>query len=126
MFFLFSQAGVMFRYDGDGRVTRYGLGLGGTFTAAPGYFETLTQSSGTFTITTKDQTRYLHTDRRDALSGHRPSLSADADRRSNSNTTTLTYSAGNLTQVTDTYGRALTFTCNASGHLTSVKDPSAG
>src|SRR5580700_9712705 len=28
--FLFSQAGLTFRYDGEGRVTRYGLGPGGT------------------------------------------------------------------------------------------------
>jgi hypothetical protein len=56
--FLFGQLGSMFRYDGDGRVTRYALGAGGTFTAATGYFETLTQSGTTFTLTQKDQTKY--------------------------------------------------------------------
>jgi hypothetical protein len=56
--FLFGQLGSMFRYDGDGRVTRYSLGPGGTFVTSPGYFETLKQSGTTFTLTQKDQTKY--------------------------------------------------------------------
>ena len=46
-YFSFStQFGAMFRYDGTGRVTKYGLlGPGGTFvTAANGYFETLVKT----------------------------------------------------------------------------------
>jgi RHS repeat-associated protein len=122
--FLFSQAGVMFRYDGDGRITRYGLGPGGTFTAAPGYFETLTQTGGVFTITQKDQTKYTFQQIPGTpflVSGPVYRLTQILDR--NGNTTTLTYSAGNLTQVTDTYGRTLTFAYNAQNKLLSVANP---
>jgi hypothetical protein len=56
--FLFGQLGAVFRYDGDGHVTRYQLGAGGKFLTQTGYFETLTQSGSTFTITRKDQTKY--------------------------------------------------------------------
>jgi hypothetical protein len=54
---LFSQLGSMFRFDGNGRVTRYKLGAGGTYTAAPGYFETLVKNpDGSFTLRQKDGT----------------------------------------------------------------------
>src|ERR1019366_1919787 len=41
----------------------------------------------------------------------------------NNNVTTLSYSAGNLTAITDTFGRTLTLTYNANNHLSSVTDP---
>jgi hypothetical protein len=52
----------MFRADGNGRVTKYQLRPGGTFTAAPGYFETIVKNlDGSFTITDKYKTvtRYM-------------------------------------------------------------------
>ena len=122
--FLFSQSGVMFRYDGDGRVTKYSLGPAGTFTSSPGYFETLAQSGGVFTITQKDQTKYNFTQIPGTpftVSGTVYRLISIVDR--NHNTTTLTYGAGNLTAVTDTYGRSLTFKYNAQNKLMSVTDP---
>jgi RHS repeat-associated protein len=124
--FLFSQAGVMFRYDGDGRVTKYALGPDGTFIAAPGYFETLTQSGGVFTITQKDQTKYTFAEISGTpflVSGPVWRITSIVDR--NGNSTTFTYTAGNLTSVTDTYGRSLTFTYNAQNHLSTVTDPLA-
>jgi RHS repeat-associated protein len=41
----------------------------------------------------------------------------------NGNTTTLTYSNGNLTQITDPVGRSLTFTYNGNNQVTSMTDP---
>jgi YD repeat-containing protein len=122
--FLFSQAGVMFAFDGDGRVTRYDPGPSGTFISSTGYFETLTQSGGVFTITQKDQTKYnfmLIPGTPFMVSGTVYRLISIVDR--NHNTTTLTYSGGNLTAVTDTYGRSLTFKYNAQNKLMSVTDP---
>ncbi len=116
--FLFSQFGSMFRYDGDGRVTRYALGSGGSFTAATGYFETLVKNpDGSFTLTQKDKTVYTFK----SIAGTPFSVGGPVWRLTfivdrNGNTTTLTYTAGNLTTVTDTYGRTLTFAYNASGH----------
>jgi RHS repeat-associated protein len=122
--FLFTQAGLTFRYDGEGRVTRYGLGPGGTYVAATGYFETLGASGGGFTVTQKDKTTYhfaLIPGTPFLVSGSVYRLTSIGDR--NGNTTTLTYSSGNLTQVTDTYGRAITFTYTAQNKLASVTDP---
>ena len=57
--FLYSLRGHMFRVGGDGRVTKYQLGPGGTFTAAAGYFEKIVKNlDGSFTITKKDQTAF--------------------------------------------------------------------
>ena len=122
--FLFTQAGLTFRYDADGRVTRYGLGAGGTYVAATGYFETLVAIGSTFVITEKDQTRYVFAQIPGTpflVGGPVYRLTSIVDR--NGNTTTLTYTSGNLTQVTDTYGRTLTFAYNAQNKLASVADP---
>jgi RHS repeat-associated protein len=123
--FLFSQFGSEFRFDGDGRVTRYANGPGGSFTAAPGYFETLVKNpDGSFTLTQKDKTVYTFK----SIPGTpflvaSPVLMLTAIVDRNGNTTTLNYSGGTLSTVTDTYGRTLTFTYNAQNHLSSVKDP---
>lgn len=123
--FLFSQLGSMYRYDGDGRVTRYALNSNGAgYTTAPGYFETLVKTGGTtFTITEKTQTVYTFEyipGTPFVLGGPVYRLTQIADR--NGNTTTLTYTAGNLTQITDTYGRTVIFTYSAAHKITSVKD----
>jgi RHS repeat-associated protein len=123
--FLFSQFGAMFRYDGTGRVTKYGVGPGGTFIAAAGYFETLVKNlDGSFTLTQKDQTQYTFATVPSTpflVGGPVSRLTKAVDR--NGNTTTLTYSGGNLTGITDTYGRTTTFAYNPGAHLTSVTDP---
>jgi RHS repeat-associated protein len=122
---LFTQLGSMFRYDGDGRVTRYALGPGGSFTAASGYFEALVKNpDGSFTLTQKDKTVYTFKSIAGTLflvGGPVWRLTSIVDR--NGNTTTLAYTGGNLTTVTDTYGRTLTFTYNGQGHITSMTDP---
>jgi YD repeat-containing protein len=122
--FRFSQAGVMFRWDGNGRVTRYGLGPGGTFIAAPGYFETLVRNGSGFTITQKDQTKYNFAQIPGTpflVGGPVYRLTSMVDR--DHNTTTLTYTGGNLTTITDTYGRSVTLAYNAQNKLSSVIDP---
>jgi RHS repeat-associated protein len=122
--FLFSQVGSMFRFDGEGRVTRYQLGAGGTFTAAPGYFETLVKNAdGSFTLTQKDQTTYtfeLVLDTPFQVVGPVHRLTTIVDR--NGNMTRLSYAGGNLVSVTDTYGRRLTFTYTAQQKVATVTD----
>jgi YD repeat-containing protein len=122
--FPFSQVGSMFRYDADGSVTRYALGSGGTFTAATGYFETLVKKpDGSFTLTKKDKAVYTFQSIAGTpflVGGPVWRLTSIVDR--NGNTTTLTYTSGNLTSATDTYGRSVTFAYNASGHVASVTD----
>ncbi|HME00025.1 MAG TPA: RHS repeat-associated core domain-containing protein [Terriglobia bacterium] len=124
--FLFSQLGNMFRMDGQGRVTKYQYNHGGTYTAAPGYFETLTNNmNGTFTIRQKDGTTFLFGQIPNTpflVFGPVYRLESITDR--NNNVTTVSYdSHGNLTQVTDTYTRSVTFVYNAQHELTSITDP---
>lgn len=122
---LFKQVGSMFRFDGEGRVTRYKLGAGSTYTAASGYFETLVKNpDGSFTLTQKDKTTYtfkLISGTPFLVVGPVYRMTKIVDRVGN--TTTFTYTAGNLTSVTDTYGRSLTFTYTAQKKVASVTDP---
>ncbi|MDN3514597.1 MAG: hypothetical protein NG747_09365 [Candidatus Brocadia sp.] len=123
--FLFSQKDNMFRFDGEGRVTKYTLEADGTFTTAPGYFETLVKNlDGTFTLTQKDKTVFIFTQIPNTpfLVGDQVyRLTKIVDR--NNNTTTLTYTNGNLTLITDTYGRCLTLTYNDDHKkLSSITD----
>lgn len=124
--FLFLQRGHVFRFDGEGRVTKYVAGPGGTFTADTGYFEKLVKddTDGSFTLTQKDGTTY----RFESVSGT-PFLAAGPVWRlvriedRNHNATMLTYASGNLTKITDTYNRLLTFEYNAKNKLVRVTDP---
>jgi YD repeat-containing protein len=123
--FLFSQVGNMFRADGDGRVTKYQLGPGGIYTAAPGYFETVVKNlDGSFTITDKNKTvtHYVQIAGTHFMQGTPVwRLVSVTDR--NNNITTLTYSAGSLASVTDTYGRTIIFTYNSHNLIASVTNP---
>ena len=123
--FLFSQSGHIFRMDGSGRVTKYQSNLDGTFTTAPGYFETLVQTSATtFTITTKNKTVFnfaLIPNTPFSVNGTVYRLTSIADR--NNNVTSLSYTNGNLTSITDTYSRSLTLVYNNQNKLISVADP---
>jgi RHS repeat-associated protein len=120
---LFSQLGHMFRMGADGRVTKYKLGPGGTFTATSGDFETLVRNpDGTFTLREKHGTTF-----RFAIVPGTPffvvgpvwRLVSITDR--NGNVTTLTYGAGTIV-VTDTYGRQLVLSFTGKD-LTAVTDP---
>jgi RHS repeat-associated protein len=123
--FLFDQVGGMFRYDGLGHVTKYGLGPNGTFVTSTGYFETLVKNGdGTFTLTQKDKTVYKFasvTGTPFLVGGPVWRLVSVTDR--NGNVTTLTYTAGNLTSITNVYGRSITLSYNGQNKISSVSDP---
>jgi RHS repeat-associated protein len=123
---LFSQREDMFRMDGDGRVTKYSLASGDTYTAAPGYFETLTREpDGSFTLRHKHGTVFTFAsvpDTRFRVQGRTLyRLTRIVDR--NGNTTTLQYTSGDLTEIADTYGRVLTLTYGPRHKLASSTDP---
>ncbi len=132
--FLFRQGDDIFRWQGDGRVTRFSS-VKGTYEATPGYFETLVvDTPGSITITDKYQTKYQYQLLASPIG--RPStplspgnpletvfrLTLITDR--NNNVTALSYPNGkDLKTVTDTFGRTLTLTYDANDHLSSVTDP---
>ena len=123
--FLFSQRGHMFRMDGNGRTSKYTRGPGGTFTPTKGYFETLVQNlDGTFTLTQKDGTIFnfaLIPDTPFMVGGPVYRLTTVKDR--NNNVVTLTYTNGNLTLITDTFGRSISLGYNSENKLTTITDP---
>jgi len=123
--FLFSQRGSMFRFGGDGRVTKYALNPDNTFTADTGYFETLVrQSLDTFLLTLKDQTRYTFTSIPGApLLARGPVYWLTQIQDRNNDTITLTYSGGNLVSISDTYGRKMILAYNAQQKIRSVTNP---
>ena len=123
--FLFTQNGSKFLYNGHGRVIRYrASGSAFTFTADPGYFDTLVGNrDGTFTLTQKDKTTLTFASIPNTpfqVQGPVLRLTSIVDR--NLNKTTLTYTAGDLTSITDTFGR--TMTLNYEGHkLITIVSP---
>lgn len=124
--FLFRQRGHMFRMDGDGRVTKYRLGAGGTFIADIGYFETLVRNADdTFTLRQKNGTVFIFgfiPNTPFLVEGPVFRLFSIVDR--NNNTTALEYDGkGNLSRITDTYGRTLTLIHNSQNKLFSITDP---
>jgi RHS repeat-associated protein len=98
---------------GDGHRETYSTNGAGGYLSEAGVFNSLSGSAGTFTLTTKEQQKYGF----DAQ-GRLASL---ADK--NSNTLALVYSGANLATITDTVGRAITFSNNASGCLAQITDP---
>lgn len=123
---LFRQLGNMFRMDAAGRFIKYLRQPDGTFISPPGYFETLVQNpDGTFTLRQKDGTVFDFAEipgTHFRLSGPLVfRLTRIADR--NNNTTTLSYTGGDLTEITDTYGRSLTLTYDGRNKLEFITDP---
>lgn len=130
--YLFTQGEDIFRWRGDGRVTKYSP-VNGSYQATPGYFETLVvNGQASITITDKYQTQYLYQSifrpQQDPLvpgrdgSGDLFRLVSITDH--NGNVTTLNYSyLGYITSITDTYQRSLTLTYDGNLNLSSVTDP---
>lgn len=120
--YLFSQFDDMFRMDGDGRITKYIRRPDGTFVSTPGYFETLVRNpDGTFTLTRKDKTIWHFVLVPDSPFEGIFSLASIVDR--NNNTSTLAYTNGYLTRITDTYGRSLRLTYDSNNRLDTITDP---
>ena len=123
--FLFVQGGHVFRMDGQGQIAKFQLNPNGTYTALVGYFETLVRNGpSAFLIRDKNGTVSQF-----ALVANTPflvqgpvyRLISITDR--NFNTTTLSYTNGNLTEITDTYGRRLTLSYNSQNKLATIVDP---
>jgi len=123
--YLFGQVGSLFRMDGDGRTEKFRAGPGGTYTADTGYFETLLKNpDGSYTLSNKlgsvclfatvPGTPY-------AIGGPVYRLQSMVDR--NGNLTTLAYAGGNLTRVTDTYGRSILLSYTSLKQLAQITDP---
>ena len=123
--FLFVQRGSLFRMGPDGRVTMYREGAGNTYTADSGFFETLTPlGGGGFAITNKQQSWWIF-----AAVPNTPFLVAGPVYRliqmgdRNTNVTSLTYSNGLLTQITDAYGRSMQLVYTNQNLLATITDP---
>ena len=99
----------------SGRYDFYTRNGDGSYTAPAGVFDVLTRDGGdgSFTLRRKDRSQ-LHFDSNGLLL-------SEEDR--NGNTTTLAYSGGNLTTVTDPSGRTLSLAYDGSGRITSITDP---
>jgi RHS repeat-associated protein len=125
---LFQQRGQMFRLGGDGRVTQYYMnftGPAGTYASDTGYFETLTlQPDGSYYLTNKHQSWWHFGSVSNTpflVEGPVSRLLQMGDR--NHNITTMNYSSGLMTSVTDPFGRTLQFTYDASNKLSTITDP---
>lgn len=123
--FLFKQRMEMFRYDGNGRVTKYTPVSSTRYVSTTGYFETLTRTSSTsFTLTYKDQTTYEF-----ALVSGSPTLDGlqvywlKKISHPRGTVTNLTYTGGLLREIADTYGRKLILNYNAGRKLFTITDP---
>jgi len=123
--FLFTQRNQIFMMDDAGRITKYRRVGTNVFKPTAGYFDTLTQNAnGTFTLVQKDKAVFnfaLIPNTPFLVGGPVYRLTSIADR--NNNVILLTYTSGNLTSITDTYGRSLTFAYNSQNKLVSVTDP---
>jgi len=122
---LFQQRGHMFQYDSSGRVTLYRFTGKNTYVTDSGYFESLYHNAdGSFSITNKQQS-YWHFSQVPGtpyfIGGPIWRLTDMGDR--NGNVTSLTYSNGLLTQVTDPHGRSLYLGYTNNSKLTTIADP---
>ena len=99
---------------GDGRTQTWVPDGMGAFTSQYGVFDELIDNgNGAYTLLKRNLTRY-HFD----VSGR---LSSIEDK--NSNTISLTYISGDLTQITDTAGRIIVLDYDNSNRLTQITDP---
>jgi RHS repeat-associated protein len=101
-------------HQANGSQTPFSIGESGTIQAPAWVQATLVPNpDGTYTYTLPDQTVFtFDADGR---------LTAEADR--NGNATSLSYSDGRLSEVTDPSGRALHYSHNEDGTVAAVTDP---
>jgi RHS repeat-associated protein len=99
---------------GDGRRDLFTRNADGTYADPPGVFDTLTKNAdGTFTLTLASQVQYEFSAAGQLSRIHEPA----------GNQITLGYTAGNLTQLTDTVGRSVALSYDAANRLSQLQDP---
>jgi RHS repeat-associated protein len=102
--------------EGDGTRNSFTQNVDGSFTPPAGVHDTLTLSSGTYTLTRKLGTA-LHFN-----GSHKLHQIVDL----NGNTTSITYNAnGDVWKVSDPSARELVLSYNASNVITTITDPSS-
>ncbi len=101
---------------GDGRLLTFTIS-GSTWTTDADVDVTLTHSGSTWTFTDHDDTVETYSN----VSPVEAQLTSIQLR--NGYTQTLTYTSNQLSSVTDSYGRSLTFTYNTNGQISSVTTP---
>lgn len=109
----FEPEGVVYFHSETGAIIPFfDDGTGGFYPAA-GVLSKLTPISGGYSVTRPDQVTY-----RFDTAGLLTSI-----RDRNSNQLTLTYTAGQLTRITDTVGRFIDLTYDGSGRLATLSGP---
>ena len=99
---------------GDGKTESYAPNGAGGFTAQYGVFDTLSANTGgTYSLTRKDRTTYNFD-----VSNR---LASIVDK--NGNTVLMGYSSSMLTRITDTAGRNIGLSYDASNRITKITDP---
>jgi RHS repeat-associated protein len=110
-----SGGGVEIR-RGDGRRESFVRNGDGSYSDPPGVFDTLAKNSdGSFTLTLPNQVRYEFSTSGQLTRIHEPA----------GNQLTLGYASGNLATITDTVGRLITLSYDASARLVALQDPLA-
>ena len=114
--FIEDQGERVIVWDADGKALYFNKQGGGSFTAEPLVYDTLIQEgggTGDYVLTRTDNTFYRFNPEGRLLS--------IKDR--NDNQLTLTYSGTLLTAVSNTFGRAITFTPYPDNRIETVSDP---
>src|SRR5450759_1481491 len=107
-----ADGSVTFRTESGSQLPYQPDGSGG-FVSPAGAFSVLAQVSGGYTVTRKDGLVYSF----DAAG----KLTSEVDR--NGNALSFAYANGDLSAITDTVGRVLGLTYNATHHLETIADP---
>lgn len=106
-------SGNVYVHDPNGAMFAYQKTGPSTYQSSPWIFSTLVRNSdGTYTFTLKDQTHFVFSSTGQLLK--------ETDR--NNYATTLAYSGGQLSSVTDPAGRSLAFTYGANGKISTIAD----
>ena len=108
-----SVSGAVYVTYGSGRVQRFVLNANGSYTPPPGNYDTLTGTAEGFTLKRRDQVAYDFNQ-----SGELTSITDP-----NGNTTTLKYTAGELTGITDAAGRGYALYHNHNGEIIRITGP---
>ena len=101
-------------HQDNGSQARFSVDAAGEYESVARVQATLTAlSGGGFEFALPDRSKFTFN-----ASGELTS-----ERDANGNTTTMGYTSGRMTSVTDTTGRSLTFTYNSNGTVAAVTDP---